>query len=108
MEKLNDDTMVEILKFLELKHIALMGTCSKSMNNLVQKDEIWKNMIFKRWGEEFGERALARPVKISKPLESYHLEVKRMVMYENMAKKTYGKWDKDDYYTLWKFMDNPK
>jgi hypothetical protein len=106
MLQLHDDIIRLIVSKLNFKDIIYFSILCKELYKIL--DAIfYENLANKLYSKKFWIKANARPVKISKPLETMKKELIRLEQFQNyVILHGFKKWTIDDFYTYWINVDD--
>ena len=100
------DTIEEIAMHLTLNELyRFLLTCRRFSSSL--SDRVWNNLCFVLYPEEFWEKAMKRPVSISRPLSSSKKELERLKNFEALIMRDGVVWTIQDYYRMWECQTSP-
>ena len=101
LDKLNDDSLRNIMYNLDIKTYFILTGVSKRFNEMVKNEETLKTFANFVYSKKFWIRAHKRPIQISRPYISYYYELQRIGKFEvnNSVTEEY-------YYNLWDLIDN--
>tara|TARA_Y100000389_G_C17077644_1_gene325088 strand:+ start:238 stop:558 length:321 start_codon:yes stop_codon:yes gene_type:complete len=93
-------SMADFLKFQDILNFSM--TCKNTQEAF---DKIfYKNLAYKFYGRCFRLKASCRPVRRSKPLKNFKLEIIRIENFmRNLDNLNATRWTKKDFYNYWKY-----
>lgn len=103
MNEFNSDIIYIISYLLNFNDILNLSIINKYYFSLFD-DKYYKDLSIIYYSEKFWKLASKRPIKFSKPLESFKKEILRI---ENFQRKldnlNYKRWTNKDFYNYWSY-----
>lgn len=100
---INYDLLDYIFNYLKLGYLYNLLLLNKDINQIVSNIDqyLWFKIAINEYSKEFWDKANNRSKIISKPLNCYKLELKRLRRYENCLLKNNEPITLQYYYHLW-------
>lgn len=101
MEIINDDIIIEISKYMNIKTLLVYNSLNKHVFKLLDNN-FYKELAYKMYTKEFWIKAKERPVTISNPLKLWKYEIKRIEKFQNCMIEVYNKrLTNEEFYNYW-------
>ena len=101
----NIDIIQLLASHMEFDDILNFSIVNKSIYQIFDK-LFYKNLAYKMYGINFWLKARHRPIKKSKPLNNYKLELVRIEKFQKeLDSLNTNRWTKKDFYNYWKYND---